>query len=323
MAGEAAAGAGVSGVFGIMQTGLNNFFADERTREDRAQNYLYGEMSAEHADWRTRALYNDFYSPEALLRQYKKAGLSPSMMFGGTPGQGGTSGAQGTGAAGPQTPFMPFSMLEAAQVANIIAQTQKTKAETSNIMTDTQGKELANEWQQMQNQEHSVEFKLTTTYLKNKETGEVTSLFELAQNCYDYDQFLKLAREMADDQAKLEIGTEAGQRTMRQIYMNTQRMDRDIKVLSEERVSADFQKSLMNCLQKKGFAELNAETAIKQLEAAGEAAELTKEQKGAWNNILERLRKTNSTAADIIIVASMILNQAASHWNGNVWGTKQ
>ena len=49
--------------------------------------------------------------------------------------------------------------------------------------------------------------------------------------------------------------------------------------------------------------------------SAGEAADLTKEQKAAWNNIIERLQRTNGTAADIIIVASMILNQAASHWN--------
>ena len=111
------------------------------------------------------------------------------------------------------------------------------------------------------------------------------------------------------------MSSEYGQKVMRDIFINSNRFDRDISILSAEGVSADFQKKLINLLDQKGYAEQSAETAFKQAEAAAEAADLTKEQKGAWNNILERLRKTNGTAADIIIVASMILNQAATAWN--------
>lgn len=127
----------VGTILGIMGNAaasiINNRLAGQQAEKDRASNYRYNELAAQNADARTRALYNDFYSPEALLKQYKNAGLSPSLMFGGTPGQGGMSGAQGNGANGLQTPYMPMSMLEAAQVANIEAQTKKTQAETDTI----------------------------------------------------------------------------------------------------------------------------------------------------------------------------------------------
>lgn len=162
----------VNAVGNIATAGINNAAAAERAREDRRENYMYGEMAANNADKRTRALYSDFYSPEALLRQYNEAGLSPSMMFGGTPGQGGMSGAQGTGASGIQTPYMPVSLVEAAQAAALFAQAEKTKEETKtergenakgvalleNIGADTGSKrantkltEVQTEWQEVEN----------------------------------------------------------------------------------------------------------------------------------------------------------------------------
>lgn len=130
---ESIIGAGISSIANWMLTDYNNQRADARTERDRALNHYYNEASARNADARTRALYADFYSPEALTRQYNEAGLSPSLMFGGTPGQGGMSGAQGNGAAGIQTPYYPYSLVEAAQAANLFAQAQKTKAETKTI----------------------------------------------------------------------------------------------------------------------------------------------------------------------------------------------
>lgn len=112
---------------------LNNVWAQARSKEDRAENYRYNEMAAANADQRTRALYNDIYAPSAMLEQYQEAGMSPSMMYGGMPGGGGSNGAQGAGGNGMQTPFMPLSLLEGAQIANINAQTEKTKAETKTI----------------------------------------------------------------------------------------------------------------------------------------------------------------------------------------------
>lgn len=299
---------------------LNNAWAEQQQAEARRQNYMYGEMAANNADLRTRALYNDFYSPKALLEQYREAGLSPSLMFGGTPGQGGQSGAMGTGAAGLGTPFMPMSMLEGAQIANIAADTNKKKAEAANISEDTKIKLLQEEWDNFRNKEKSVEFSLSTLYLTDKD-GNNLSLFELAENCYDYDKFIQEARNRAQTMGEegnyiiREMGTEIGQKTMREIYMASNRFERDIKILSYEGGNADFQQNIIDCLKKQDFAKQNAQTALKQIKAAGEMADLTERQKEAWNNVIKKLEKLNSTTADIVIVASMILNQAASHWN--------
>lgn len=125
------AAAAILGMAGQMgSTLLNNYLARETTEHDRRENYRYGELAAQNADIRTRELYRDIYSPGAMLKQYQIAGLSPSVMYGGMPGGGGSSGASAAGAASAQTPFMPMSLLEGAQIGNIIAQTQKTKAET-------------------------------------------------------------------------------------------------------------------------------------------------------------------------------------------------
>lgn len=117
---------------------INNVWGLNMQNQARQENYEYGEQAAQNADQRTRALYKDIYSPQALMKQYKEAGLSPSLMFGGTPGQGGTSGAMGTGANGPGNTYMPMSILEGAQVA-------KTLAETKNVEADTKNKETQNE----------------------------------------------------------------------------------------------------------------------------------------------------------------------------------
>lgn len=107
------------GAVGITSGVINNLFGMEREDQARRENFRFNEKAAQNADARTRALYSDIYSPGALLKQYGQAGLSPSLMFGGTPGQGGTSGAQGAGTNQPST-YMPVdimnSMLAAAQI---------------------------------------------------------------------------------------------------------------------------------------------------------------------------------------------------------------
>lgn len=117
-------------------SGVSNFFGAESAKEARRENYNYNEMAANNADQRTRALYNDIYSPGAQLQQLEAAGMSPSVFYQGSGSQG-TSGAQGQGTAGLSTPYSPMSMIEGAQAANLIAQTEKTKAETENINANT------------------------------------------------------------------------------------------------------------------------------------------------------------------------------------------
>lgn len=114
---------------GQIVTGItNNLMARSNARQARLENYRYGEMSADNADRRARKMYMDLESPEALLEQYKKAGLSPSLMFdgGGIGGQTPT-GAQGSGATGTSTQTFGIDPLNAAQIHLMEAQAKKPK----------------------------------------------------------------------------------------------------------------------------------------------------------------------------------------------------
>ena len=301
-------GAGLNAGFGA----LNNYWAEQQASKARAENYMYGEMSADNADTRTRALYKDFYSPQALLKQYQAAGLSPSMMFGGTPGQGGMSGAQGSGGAGTPTPYMPMSLLEGAQIANLTAETNKTKAETKNIEKDTDLKELERQMSELTTNQFKDEWKIINTKWEDDE-GNQTSLFEMADKYYNFESFLNDVRKDNKGNINFDASSEAEISKLRQIYESASRFNRDITILSQETVSAAFQMSITTALQKKGFADQNAETAVKQLKAAAETSELTIQQKEAWNNLLNKLDKKGSTTKDIIIVLGMILGNFASH----------
>lgn len=108
-----------------------NTQAEKNAERSRQQNFAYGEMAANAADQRYRQQYLDLFSPKAQLRQLKEAGLSPSVMYQGGGGTGGATAPQGGGPGGVQAPYYPTTALEAAQIANINAQTEKTKTETA------------------------------------------------------------------------------------------------------------------------------------------------------------------------------------------------
>lgn len=309
--------ADVLGFFGQIGSSLiNNEYADRRTEQDRRWNYFWNEQAAKQADLRTRSLYNDFYSPEALLRQYNEAGLSPSLMFGGTPGQGGMSGAQGAGPAGPQTPIYGVDPLVGAQIANIMADTKKKKEETKNITTDTQIKELERQMQEMTTGQFRTEWNIINSTWTNAETGEAYSLFEMARNSYTYEDFLtdvRKSKDQIDPTVYNETQSEAGQKVLRAIYEASSRFHRDIMVLSQESVAANFQREVMEELNKMDYAKINAGAAIQQLKALKATAELTETQRDAWNNLIDKLGKKGSTTRDIVVVLGMILSNFASH----------
>lgn len=293
--------------------GLNNLFADWQAGRTAQRNYQYGERAAQNADARTRALYNDFYSPKALLKQYKEAGLSPSIMYGGTPGQGGMTGAQGSGAGISGVPFAPLSLVDAAQAAALNAQTEKTKAETENISLDTTRQEIQRGIEELQASQYKNEWLLLNSTWIDDKTGEKTSIFEAARNFYTYEDFINWCRngQTTDEEIKRATQTETGQKILREIYTGSNRFTRDIMVLSEETVSRSFQLSILNKLKEQGFIELNATAAIQQLKTSISTDELTQSQKDAWNNLLDRLGKKGSTGRDIAIILGMILSNFA------------
>lgn len=130
----------------------NNAAAASQASDARWENYLYNEMAADKADMRTRALYNDLYSPAAKIEQLKAAGLSPSLVAGEAAGaQGATAGAQGQGAAGIATQTFgmpPASMMEIANATLALSEARKVNAEanTEEGKNERGQAEIANLW---------------------------------------------------------------------------------------------------------------------------------------------------------------------------------
>lgn len=122
-------------LIGAVGNYMTNHYANTQSQasasKSRQENFKFGEMAANAADERYRKQYLDFYSPKAQLKQLKEAGLSPSVMYQGGAGAGGATAPQGGGAGGIQAPYYPTTALEAAQIENIRAQTEKTKTETA------------------------------------------------------------------------------------------------------------------------------------------------------------------------------------------------
>lgn len=147
---------------------VNNLITQSFAEHNRKRNFYYNEKAADNADKRQRQQYIDLYSPQALIEQYKAAGLSPSlMMSGGAPavGQSSAQGNQSAGIQGPYPSSSPIDPVAMAQIANINANTEKTKAETSNIEQKTIGQQLDNYITASNVNETLEQAKLTTANL--------------------------------------------------------------------------------------------------------------------------------------------------------------
>lgn len=125
---------GVQTGMGILTSYLSNKWAAQREKDARKENFQYNELAANAADQRTRNLYLDLQSPQALLNQYKSAGLSPALMYGGSGASGQVAqGAQGGGAAGISPTSYGISPVDLAQIKLMNAQTnlvnEKAKTE--------------------------------------------------------------------------------------------------------------------------------------------------------------------------------------------------
>ena len=129
----------IIGVAGsILQNQIQNAQSKENIEHAAKINYGYGEMAADSADARTRALYSSLYSPEAKVKQLKNAGLSVGLMYGqgGAGGTTSTSGAMGQGAGGQQAK-QPLGILQSAELGLMAAQAKKLNAEADNLNAGT------------------------------------------------------------------------------------------------------------------------------------------------------------------------------------------
>lgn len=292
--------------FWIFKSAWDNALASMRENKARRENYMYNEMSAMNADQRTRALYNDLYSPGAQLGQIKEAGLSPSLFYGDGGGIAGQSGAQGAGAAGISPNVFGVDPLAGAQIELLKAQTRNTQANTTKTYAEAENTELQNAYDRMRNDYKETEYDID--FMSFTVDGKDKSIYEIACNSKNYQDFVNTLRsytqhDTPEEQHKywLKFASEMGQQRLREIYYNAGRFETDIAILSTTKVNANFQKSLIQALenfQEKDasgkvtkFKDLNAKAAIQQLKASIEMNELTEQQKSAWNNLLDKLGK--------------------------------
>lgn len=162
------------GQFMGIQTGtnvVNNAFGQIFAEHNRQRNFYWNEKAAEAADQRQRKQFDDMYSYSAQMKELEKAGLSPSMFFGGTPSQGGANAPQGLGAGGiHQSPMTMLDPMQAAQIGLIKAQTEKTEEETkTEAGTNERGSTMIESMQSQitQNLENAGFLKLSGEFKKS------------------------------------------------------------------------------------------------------------------------------------------------------------
>lgn len=122
----------------ILQTELANQ-SNERINQ---QQMAHADRAAAEADWRTRQLYNDLYSPAAKVKQLKDAGLSVGLMY----GQGGMGGNGQAGTMAQTPAAIPMQAAHVnpimdVQMTALMAQAAKQLAETENIKSETKKNE--------------------------------------------------------------------------------------------------------------------------------------------------------------------------------------
>lgn len=318
--GSAAMNIGANAIF----TQYNNQKAAEREQQAR-ENYEFGEKAANNADMRTRKLYNDLYSPQAQVQQIKRAGLSPSLFYGDGGGISGQAGAQGTGAAGvnpsifgvPNADIGSLAM-NMAQIEQIRAATENTKADTAKKQEETQSVELDNARKKLENSKVADEYEVLSAWYAN-EDGSSTSLSELAERSETFDEFLQKARTYAKEihntdtygkESELQriLTTENGVNALRNIYRDAYKVTRDIADFTRDQVDAEFAIKVTNALINSDYSEQNAKTLIAKLRAENVEANLTNDQKGAFDRIIRRFENGNSR--DLAVVLLTLIGKA-------------
>lgn len=197
--GGSALGAFVGGGMAIAGNAINNMQNLNNSLTIMGRQNYYNEKSAENADYRTRKLYEDLYSPMARMQQIKEAGLSPSMLY--ADGASGTQGQSGAMAPG-VTAGVPGSSMDlagaSAQWANVIAQNRLINAQAdktekeAGVVEDTAKAQIAKAYADAGNAKASAALSAAETDMQNMENwikgqtldADIQTHFNEAQTTY-------------------------------------------------------------------------------------------------------------------------------------------
>lgn len=144
---------GILGLINGSETNrTNQQIAAQTNRANMAINQsqlAHADKAAEEADTRTRALFDDLYSPAAKMAQYKAAGLNPALMYASQGAMGTTTqGSQASTPAAIGMQSIPMQRLLGLDNASTfqdiglkMAETNLKKAQTQNEIADLPIKE--------------------------------------------------------------------------------------------------------------------------------------------------------------------------------------
>lgn len=338
----AIAGGAASAANGIGQMGLGFYNTRVQQEENekqrkwahgeaemaRKENFLYGEAAANAADLRQRQQFHDLYSPQQQMKQIKEAGLSPSIMYGGTPQAGGVAtGQQGGGANGPAGASTNPNSTAAAYMAGAqfklidadaalkMAQALKIEKEIGTEQERQAALQLQNEYQRMINTTYGNAHNLFDNVNWVNEKGEQTSLYNMATQSASFEEFEEKVWKGAEAGGvdKQWVKSETAVQAMRDYYEANKKFGANLTTLQNIRINNDFNSSLISALNTDEFIELTTNDAIQRLRNNVETNKLNSTQKKSWNDLLEKMK--DGTTKDILIVCGMILNNALQNYN--------
>lgn len=242
----------LSAGFGILSSYLSNKWARENAEHDREENYKYNELAAGNADARTRALYNDLYSPQALMQQLKDAGLSPSVFYAnGAGGISGQSGAQGEGASGlrqdtfgiPNVTPLDLSQIELnkAQARNLNADAnEKERSMDERIrkwFLENQNNELRNTYIKWENAIKRLEYGIKEQYDPEQREAEIKNINENTN---------LVVEQIRSEKVKGNINEQTEQQQIEAIVNRNKQIIADVALKNAEKRLAEAKVKLTN-----------------------------------------------------------------------------
>lgn len=263
-------------------------------KELQEQQHKFNEESAENADKRTRALYTDFLSPEARIRQYKEAGLNPALMYSGgaTAGGGiGATGAQATtgganGASLADTRGMDIAgiMQATASAENLKADAELKREEAKRLRGENPlgASEInLNDWKAEGEKQKAEKTKLEKKLVKAqtaianaeawvKEEGKEYALENLQYDAWGTREAFRSTKVKANvDEATEKYLTEREAMINKQYFLTAMKIEAETN-LTEAQIEAAWvgiQELIRSNDIKQLIADRNYEVALKEIKA--------------------------------------------------------
>lgn len=277
----------------ISQT-ANGLIQQMFAEQNRSRNFYWNEKAAESADQRQRKQYEDLYSPQAMLKQYAAAGLSPSMMMSGGQSAIGSSSAQGNMSAGIQGPYPSaqptLDPMLSAQIANLNADTEGKKSDNTIKEIEANLREKSSILEQMQ-------LDLLGMYTYNENTQKTEGLLQAASRFNTYEDFVKyLEKDINFDNnpsVKTYIKTTAGQQELKDIFKSAHNINKEVAQIEGDKEYANIMLEIYQLLNQKDFAKLSAEQRTSELNKIIQQNNLEAEKKQTINDIFNGIENEN------------------------------